>query len=101
MINCTIAVKNACYFCLASPRRPVGFVRHAFKTILYIPQADGITSQKLPRLLRCIMFDHFGIHQNVPTQELFELFINYYKFYKQAICYRLLCYRPLYLPVLV
>ena len=22
------------------------------------------------------MFDHFGIHQNVPTQELFGLFIN-------------------------
>ena len=43
------------------------------------------------------MFDHFGIHQNVPTQELFELFINYNKFCKQAICNRLICYRPLYL----
>ena len=29
------------------------------------------------------MLDHFGIHQNVPIQELFELFIDYYKFYKQ------------------
>ena len=47
------------------------------------------------------MFDHFGIHQNLPTQELFELFINYNKFCKQAICNRLICYRPLYLPVLV
>ena len=58
------------------------------KTILYIPQADGITNQKLPPVLRCIMFDPFGIHQNVLTQELFELFINYYKFHKQAICNR-------------
>ena len=46
------------------------------------------------------MFDHFGIHQNVLTQELFEMFINYDKFYNKAIiCNRSICYRPLYLPL--